>query len=372
MAQAVANENPASFQLRSYFGLGAPQRREPCTGTEPVMRVSVGFTPRWFHEHCGVDSSERWHTDAEYRARSLEIMRAELRRRFPGIPIRGTEPDASSCTIDGIFGATIIPAVFGMRIQYAGDQWPTVTGEPLPVQELDRLEVPDLLNVRFFTRILDQMDAIATRFGEIHGYLNYQGVLNNAFRLRGDAIFLDLVEAPGRALQLFEVITETMIQTARLVHKRQRASGVNVRHFSTSNCVVNMVSPEIYRRLLLPFDLQLRRAFELFGVHNCAWNVDPYIEAYATIPRLGYVDMGLESDLARAKFCCPNARRAVMFSPAELNEKPLEWIRSELERVRKELAPCDVVLADVDVETPDERVISVFRMCEELTLQELE
>ena len=366
----VNDQSPASHQLRSYFGPGAPQSREPCVGNESPMRASIGFTPRWFHRYCDVEFSERWHTDVIYRARSLERMREELRRRFPSIPLRGTEPDAPPCTIDGIFGAAVVPALFGMRILYAQDQWPAVAPEPLDGRDLDALAVPELSSGPLVSSILEQMDAIAENWGEIHGYLNYQGVLNTAFRLRGEAIFLDVMDEPERARRLFGVITETMIQLARLVHERQRASGVEVRHLSTSNCVVNMVSPKVYEHQLLPFDLCLREAFELFGVHNCAWNVDPYIEAYATIPRLGYVDMGLDSDLARVKRLCPNARRAVMFTPAELNEKPLKLLHGDLSRIHTELAPCDVVLADVDVETPDERVHSIHRMCEELAAME--
>ena len=35
------------------------------------------------------------------------------------------------------------------------------------------------------------MEIIAARWGKIHGYLHFQGVLNNAFHLRGQEIFLD-------------------------------------------------------------------------------------------------------------------------------------------------------------------------------------
>ena len=89
---------------------------------------------------------------------------------------------------------------------------------------------------------------------------------------------------------------------------------------------------------------------------GCAWNVDPYLGDYAGIRPLGYIDMGLESDLARAKRLCPGTRRAVMYAPKDLVGKPLEAIRADLARIRRELSPCDVVMADIDHGTPDDRV----------------
>jgi hypothetical protein len=109
----------------------------------------------------------------------------------------------------------------------------------------------------------------------------------------------------------------------------------------------------------------IAEAFPGFGVHNCAWNVDPYIADYAGIPNLGYVDMGLESDLAQAKRLCPHARRAVMYTPTDLANKPLDAIRADLVRLRRQLSPCDIVMADVDHGTPDQRVLAFARIAEE-------
>ena len=81
-------------RLRSYIAPGAPATRAPCDGTEPDLRVEFGFTPRWFHERCGVDFSERWHLDPIYRRESLVTMRRELNRRFPSLELGGPEPDA--------------------------------------------------------------------------------------------------------------------------------------------------------------------------------------------------------------------------------------------------------------------------------------
>ena len=214
--------------------------------------------------------------------------------------------------------------------------------------------------------MLRQIDRIEQLTGTARGFLNWQGVLNVAFRLRGQRIFTDLFDAPARAQHVFECITQTIISGIKKLYERQSDAGVRYRFASIGNCVVNMIRAEHYREHVLPFDLKIRTEFEDFAVHNCAWVVDPYLDSYATIPDVGYVDMGLESDLARARQLFPNARRNVLYTPMELTGKSEAKIRADFERVATELAPCDVGLPDLDLNVPDERVLLAMDLCEEL------
>jgi len=104
-------------------------------------------------------------------------------------------------------------------------------------------------------------------------------------------------------------------------------------------------------------------AFETLGIHNCAWNANPYLELYATVPNLGYIDMGIASDLKKARALMPHARRALMYTPMDLADKPINRIRADLERVAREYAPCDVVFADIESSTPDRRILDVIEYC---------
>jgi len=94
-------------------------------------------------------------------------------------------------------------------------------------------------------------------------------------------------------------------------------------------------------------------------------NKHPCIADYARFRLLGYVDMGLASDLARAKQLCPDTRRALMYKPTDLANKPLDAIRADLQRIRRELSPCDIVMADIDADTPEDRVRAFARIAEE-------
>jgi hypothetical protein len=128
-----------------------------------------------------------------------------------------------------------------------------------------------------------------------------------------------------------------------------------------------MISPQTYRDLLLPFDRKLAAVYGAMGIHNCAWNATPYLEANAAVPGVRYIDMGIQSDLALAKALFPNARRAVMFTPMDAANKTLAEIEADFRRIAAQYAPCDIVVADIEAGTPDSRIAELAGLCRRLS-----
>jgi hypothetical protein len=363
----IFTENKNSKQLRYYIALSAPPTREPADGTEEFMRPVVGFNPSWFHKYCGIDFTGEWHKNPERRLETYYIMRDEVRKRFPGKNIGGSMEDRAPDLLTGLYGTAVISSIFGQGIIYYKDKWPVGHGKTLSDEQADELEVPNLDNNEFFNDILTQVDKISALVGKVYGFLNWQGVLNNAFRMRGQQIFMDMLDNPARANHIFEVMTEFMIQGARKIYQKQKDTGVDYRFISTGNCVVNMISPDLYEEFVLPYDVKLSKAFESFGIHNCAWKVDPYMETYATIEKLGYIDMGFKSDFSKAKKLFPGARRNILYTSMDLKNKSDEEIYEYFEKIAEELAPCDVGLPDIEHDVPDERILYVMDLCEKFS-----
>jgi len=355
-------------QQISYIAPAAPARRQPATGKEPFLRPEVGFTPNWFRTAMGIDFGQKWHTDPAYRRETVLAMRAELRRRFPGSKIGGIDrPDKPLDLLTGVYGGNVVVMIYGVPIKYAEDNWPNCEHKYLSDDEADNLQPPDLDENPVFGDIMRQVDWIEQSEGQIHGFLNWQGILNNAQRLRGEKIFFDIIDAPDRCRHLFECIHSTMSEAIKRLHERQRKSGVDINFMTVSNCLVNMISPQQYRDLFLPFDVRFQKEFGNIAIHNCAWNADPYIEDYSRIENLGYVDMGMDSDLARARQMIPNARRALMYTPMDLANKTWGQVREDIERIARDYGPCDIVAADIEADTPDERVQALIDLCEEIS-----
>lgn len=351
------------LQLRNHIPIAGPARREPADGAERPMRVSLGFVPAWFRQRCDVDFSERWHTDPYYRYATLKQMKAELVSAFPAAEWDLARTDDFS-TISGCYGSYMIPAMFGIPLTYRADRWPQLHPRRLTVHEIEQLTPERILSSLIVDDLFRQMDIIEREWGLIHGYMSWQGVLNNAFNIRGQEIFVDLAERPDWVHKFFALLTDVMIAIAQRVQERQRQSGFAINQFSVSNCVMNMISPRMYRTFVLPHDHRIAESFERFGVHTCNWDVTPYLNALSELPKVGYLDMGIMSDMRKARATFPDARWAVLYSPVKLREAALADIRADMAKIAQELAPCDVVMADIDADTPDQRVNELLQICQ--------
>ncbi|MEA2062377.1 MAG: uroporphyrinogen decarboxylase family protein [Gemmatimonadota bacterium] len=357
----------AVLQLRNHIPISGPARREAADGTESDMRVSLGFEPAWFSRRCGIDFSGRWHRDPFYRHDSLIKMKKELCAAFPSVGYWDNGYKDDLATISGCYGAYVIPRLFGCSLIYAKDRWPCMDGEyKLSIEDVERLDIDTVLSNPFIDELFGQMDTIESEWGKIHGYLNWQGVLNTAFNLRGQDILMDIFDKPDFVHHFFSVICEVMIKLARMVQERQRKSGFYLDHFCVSDCTVNMVSPENYRDFIFPYDKNIAGSFERFGVHTCNWDVTPYLEELRKLPRVGYLDMGMMSDMAKARSMFPDSRRAVLYSPVRLQDSSWEEIKKDMEKICRDLSPCDIVMADIQATTPDGRVNELLRICREL------
>jgi len=294
-------------------------------------------------------------------------MKKELTTAFPSASSWDGDDATDLATLSGVYGAYPVAHAFGIPLVYGEDRWPALDpGKRFSTHDVETLQADRVLESPVVEDIVRQMDIIEEKWGKIHGYLNWQGVLNNAFNLRGQQVFLDMLDRPDLVRHLFGVITAVMIGLAKMVQGRQRVSGFDIDQLSVSNCVMNMISPDQYSELVRPFDREIAESFKRFGVHTCNWDVTPYIEVLEGLPKLGYLDMGMMSDMARVREIFPDTYRAVLYSPVKLQENGLAEIRRDMERIYADLGPCDLVMADIQATTPDERVCDLLDMCADI------
>ena len=355
-------------QLISYIAPSAPATRRPANGDEWFLRPEIGLTPNWYHQSLGIDFGQKWHTDPGYRMKTIIQMKEELRRRFPGTRIgRIDQPDFPPDLLTGVYGACTVAAIYNIPIVYSTNNWPNCAHQYLTDEEADHLVPPDLDRNPHFRGLMAQVDQIEEMTGTAEGYINWQGVLNNAHRLRGQEIFTDMMVYPERAKRIFGCIAETLTEAAKRLHSRQKTSGFEVDFITMSNCLVNMVAPEEYASFLLPHDNRIAREFGVAGIHNCAWNANPYLSSYKEVPNLGYLDMGIDSDMVLAKNLFPETRRAIMYTPMDVAGKSMAEISRDLQRIADEFGPCDVVVADIEAGVPDEKILQLYETCREIS-----
>jgi len=333
---------------------------------QPQIRIMHGFTPRWFRTNMGVDYGKSWHTDPELRRDSLVKMKQTLNEHFPGLGFGGDDPEDLAGTISVAYGTVNFSSLYGVEVHYMEDNWPAGGPGTMSTDDAKKMEVPDFDNNPHAQSLFAQMDAISAKWDCCPGVLNIQGVLNNAFRIRGQDIFLDMIRDTSLAHHIFSTVCDGMIEFVKRIYARQAAGGIVNEFFVTSNCTVNMIAGDTYEEMLLPYDKRLSESFKYFGIHNCAWNVDAYIDGYSQIEKLGYLDFGLDSDLERIAKTFPRARRCLMYSPVELERKSLGEIRDDLQRIHDVLTPCEIIITDIEDTCPDQRVVDFYEMAADI------
>jgi hypothetical protein len=76
--------------------------------------------------------------------------------------------------------------------------------------------------------------------------------------------------------------------------------------------------------------------------------------------------MGIDSYLAIARKLFSSARRGVMISPHYLTEFSTIQIRNLLNMIVDKCGPCDVILADIDINVSDDVIKYFIDLCEEI------
>ena len=323
------------------------------------VKVHPSFSPDWFASRMGLDMGEKWHQDPAYRCDSFAAMARALNREFPRLRLGG-DPAEIRGGVSQIANCAPVAALFGQEVVYSAHAWPDNAPRRLDDEAADNLEVPGFESGRFFSDLMRQMDVIEREWGAIEGELNYQGILNTAFRLRGEQIFMDMVTAPARAHHVLDVVCQTTMRFADAVYARQERSGARRDYFVTSNCVVNMIAEDHYRQFVMPYDRRLSERYANFGVHNCGWNVDAYAHAYSEIRELGYLDFGLASDLAALRRQFPRTILTVILNPDDVIGRTPQDVHASLLKLRDSLGSCRILIGSLDGRTPSGEVEAFF------------
>ncbi|MDE3166789.1 MAG: hypothetical protein KGN36_13370, partial [Acidobacteriota bacterium] len=233
------------------------------------------------------------------------------------------------------------------------------------------LRAPDVARTWPMSALLEQMDALESRFGYVTGDLNTGGLVNNAVELRGNDFFMDLKLDPEAADHLLSIVAATVTAAGRILRRRTRTTSIAVNRsilaadpaiHLTSNCSVSMISPALYESRVLPFEIEMARHLAPYGIHHCGGNLQKYAAPYNRIP-LQFLDVGFGSDIEACSRLFPAAFLNLRMSPVRM----LNCSEDEVHRdVTQALTACGrtakvgVCCINMDGATPDANVKALF------------
>jgi uroporphyrinogen-III decarboxylase len=271
-----------------------------------------------------------------------------------------------------VAGGFVVPALLGVEIRFSGNQAPWNVPRNLSRDEALRLRVPDIASTWPINEWIALMDGLEKEYGRLIGDYNTGGLINTALELRGNDFFLDLLEDPELTDHLFAVIAETQVRVANYVRSRTGASSVSVNRgilhadpsiYLHASCSVQMISPSLYERAILPHERRLADRLSPYGIHHCGNNLHLFAPAYSTLP-VRFLDVGWGSDVAACARAFPEAFLNLRLSPVRMLQESPETIYHDtigLLRAAGRTTNVGVCCINMDYDTPDSNVHAMFR-----------
>jgi len=339
------------------------------------LPVDVVFAPEWWHHHTGITFDEDFFYHPGRRVLVERQMEQELYDRFGQYGLgQARNEDRPEIGAVHLAAGFLVSEMLGCQVQYREDAPPQVVPAGLPKPGIP---VADPFKSPAWKRLNKVMDAMAFRYGRLTGDVNWSGVLNLALDLRGQDIFIDMLDDPEPVEAFFADIARTIAEFSRRIADRTGSTSVSVnrlvRHrpgavFLQSECSHTMISEKDYRRYLMPFDVEWSRTHRPYGIHFCGPDAHRFAGSFADLPHLDFLDVGWGGDVADLRRHLPNTFLNIRLDPVSLRTMPIAEIR---EAIRSRVAASGnptltgVCCINMDKDTPDAAVSAIFETVEE-------
>lgn len=346
------------------------------------MKYDITFHPSWWHENAGIDFTQEFFDDPEYRMDCDVKMRRTLYERFGEYGLGEKDPRKRPLLgTDLLAAGYLLSELMGCEIRYEPDNSPQVICMNRDEDSIEDLKAPDLDKSPVWARTQKQIDYLKETYGRVETYVNLMGIQNIAMDIMGQDVMVAYYTAPEEVDGLLDEITKLSID----VGKRFKAlsgdisGGVTaiVRQmmpevYLTSNCSVEMVSNEIYENFLLKYDQKLADAFGDFGVHHCGKTMEHVAEGYSKLKGLVFAEVGAFSDLAAVRGRLPGVFLNARYSPVRLMSASEEEIRREVEALARDGQEngknISVSCVGIDKNVPDQQIRWFLEACRSIGL----
>ena len=345
----------------------------PVTARE-FLPVELVFNPNWWYQTAGISFDKPFYFDAETRIQNDMTMRRVLHARYGDLALGEVDPQPRPVIGSlHVAGGFVIPALLGADVIFAPDAAPQPKPMGLSLAQIETLEKPDFQETWPTNQLIGDMDALEVEYSYLMGDMNTDGLLNAAYHLYGQKLFLDFYQAPERARRVLDIIGELIVDVASYIRQRTGSCSISVNRmvehvdpalFLHANCSVQMISPKSYREMHLPVEQRMAKRIQPFGVHHCGDNMHRIAPIYAELPAC-YFEVGWGSDVAACREALPDAFLNLRLSPVRMLQCTPQEIASDMEKLLLAAGPLErvgVCCINMDYGTPDDNIFAMFEV----------
>lgn len=344
------------------------------------MKFDITFHPSWWHKYAGVDFTQDFFDEPEYRMECDLKMKKALYEHFGEFGLGEKDPVKRPILgTDFLAAGYLYSELMGCEIRYEANNSPQVICMNLDEDEITEVKAPNLDESPVWKRTQKQIDYLLDKYGRVESHVNLMGIQNIAMDIMGQDVMVAYYTAPDEVRDLLQEITNLSIDVGKRFYglSKDISGGVTAivqqvapGNYLTSNCSVEMVSNAIYEEFLLDYDLQLAKEFPNFGIHHCGKSMEHVVEGYSKIKELKFAEVGAFSDIEAVRKALPNVFLNARYSPVRLGiaseNEVMEEVR-DLIMKGKDMSGKNISISCVglDSNVSDEQIRYFLKACQE-------
>ena len=284
----------------------------------------ISLSEDWHNDRLGVGFEEDFWIDPVRRTENHMQIAYETAKKYPHLGLGSLDPAPAPLASDQ-YSHRFMAKLFGCEIVYKKNQAPSALSLDLEIEELASFPMPDLHKNEILKKAVSDAGILKRKYGHVSGGINTGSPLNVAVTVFGESFLASLVGEPDVARHILMVIAKTEI---RLIYEySQRIDenyGISPLHMGYGNCPAIMLSPELYKRVVLPVDLWVRQQSDYFHLHHCGV-FDDYAKLYTALSPAS-LDVGGGSDYRKLRQYFPRTPCSYIINPESIEGQPRENI----------------------------------------------
>lgn len=344
-----------------------------------MLPVEIVLAPEWWHRHEGICFDEDFFFHPAKRVEVEQETELALYERWGKFGL-GAHRHKRLPWVGAVHLAAgfLLSEMCGCAVEYVADGPPRV--KPAHCENL-KVSCEVAFRSPAYQRWESLCDSLGQRHGGLVGDVNWSGVLNLALDLRGQALFLDMIDRPDEASSFLADVAAVIQQFTQLLFQRTGSTSISVNRtvrcipqpvFLHSECSLVMVSVADYERFLAPFDVAWSRNRRPFGIHYCGEDPHRYADAFSRLPRLDFLDLGWGGNVTTLRKALPETFFNIRYSPVEIARRTPDRIRQDVRRlVHRSGDPwlTGVCCINIDPQTTEEQITAIFEEVQALRVE---
>jgi len=342
-----------------------------------LLPVELVFSPQWWNKNTGITFDRDFFFHPGRRVEDERKMEQYLYEKWGNYGMgrdRGVDrPEIGAVHLASGF---MLSQMMGCKVDYHEAAPPNVNC--LFMEGSDARSITEAFESSVFRDFYQMREELKAKFGYVTGDVNWSGILNIALDLRGQELFIDMIENEQECASFISAIAGIVEKFTDGLHSASNSTSVsvnrNVVNFEKpillhSECSLTMVSEELYRQYLLPYDIKWSRKNQPFGIHYCGRDPHRFAGAFSEIPGLAFLDVGYGGDVAMLRSSLPDTFFNLRLSPVLLGRSTAGEVRETIRTLVQQsgdLLLTGLCCINIDDTVSDECVNAIFEARREI------